>query len=92
MSPEQGPGRIQALRPTTGGHRREQPRKTDDVGRLHPRGPTLVFAAPLSNSANEENRRQQTDEPFSKYATSLLTLMRQAGTFITAKKVDYTRI
>jgi len=35
-----------------------------------------------------QDRRQRTDEPFNKYATELLTMMRRAGHYTTAEKVD----
>jgi len=35
-----------------------------------------------------QDRRQKTDEPFNKYATDLLTMMRRAGHYTTAEKVD----
>jgi len=35
-----------------------------------------------------QDRRQRADEPFNKYATELLTMMRRAGQYTTAEKVD----
>jgi len=35
-----------------------------------------------------QNRRQRVDEPFNKYATELLTMMRRAGQYMTAEKMD----
>jgi len=35
-----------------------------------------------------QDRRQRTDEPFNKYATELLTMMRRAGQYTAAEKVD----
>jgi len=35
-----------------------------------------------------QDRRQKPDEPFAKYSTDLLTMMRRAGSFTTEEKVD----
>jgi len=50
--------------------------------------PAILTPTPPGQTREIQDRRQRADEPFNKYVTELLTMMRRAGHYTAAEKVD----